>query len=334
MKGITPLEYSNKMLRVIKPKYSYELGANIEKFQQNGRRDLKTLLGIDKITPKTDKNNINIEFDRRTEDLGCREIRFVLESEPEIFVPCHLFIPENSRKAPLVFALHGHSTGMHTAMGRPKYDIDKMAIEAQECDIIKQAISHGFSALSIEHRGFGERGGSDIGTNCTELAMRALLYGRTLAGDRVFDAICALNATTTNFSNLVDTDNLICIGYSGGGTIATYLSAIDERINSTVIVSAISTFHSSIGAMHHCACNYVPSMAKYFDVGNLCQLIAPRRLIIVSGEDDPIFPYEGAKESVKIAKQAFLAYGKENNITHIKAKGAHKFYPEEVWNNI
>ena len=331
MKKLTDLEYYNGLLRDVEPKYSYKSGEDIDNFQKSGKNALKKLLGIEKIKKCENSGKIEIEYDRFAKDLDCREIRFTFESEEGIFVPCHLFLSKNQSPAPLVFALHGHSTGMHVLAGRKKYEIDDETIKGQECDFVKQAIERGFSALSIEHRGFGERGGDEKGARCTELAMRAIMLGRTLVGDRVWDAMAAIDATVANFSDLVDTENIIVIGYSGGGTVGTYLSALDDRISTTVITSAICTFADSIGAMPHCSCNYVPSMAENFDMGNICQLIAPRRLVVISGEKDPIFPIGGAVASVKIAKEVYAALGAEKNISHITANGSHKFYPKEVW---
>ena len=331
MKEFTDLEYYSKLLHSVEPIYSYKSSDDISKFQENGKRALEKLLGMDKIKGCNNNNKIKIEYDRFAEDLGCREIRFTVESEVGVFVPCHLYISKNYSPAPLVLTLHGHSTGMYVLAGRKKYDIDEKTIKEQECDFVRQAIERGFSALSIEHRGFGERGGSEKGANCTELAMRAIILGRTLIGDRVWDAKAAIDATIANFSDLADTENITTIGYSGGGTVGTYLSALDDRIKTTVITSAVCTFADSIGAMPHCACNYVPSMAENFDMGNICQLIAPRSLIIISGDKDPIFPIGGAVASVKIAKEAYKAYDAEDEITHITASGGHKFYPKEVW---
>ena len=71
------------------------------------------------------KGKIEIEYDGFADDLGCREIRFTVESEKDVFVPCHLFVSKDCVPAPLILALHGHSTGMHVLAGRAKYAIDE-----------------------------------------------------------------------------------------------------------------------------------------------------------------------------------------------------------------
>ena len=332
MKGLLPIEYSKKLLKNAAPLDLGESKENIEEFQKSRRCTLNKLLGLDEIARVTSvKKEICIEFDKDAEDLGCREIRFTFESEPEVFVPCHLFIPKTDCTAPLIMALHGHSTGMHVSAGRIKYAIDEATIKEQECDFARQAVKRGFSVITIEQRGFGERGGDEKGARCSEIAFRSMMMGRTLPGERVWDTRMALDRVIENFSDEVDTKRIICLGYSGGGTIGTYLSALDERIGMAVITSAICTFADSIGAMPHCACNYIPSIAKHFDMGEICQLIAPRKLAIISGKDDPIFPVTGAKVCADIAGVAYELYGKSENLVHKITDGAHKFYPKEVW---
>ena len=334
MNGLLPIDYSKMLLSNIQPLYSYKGSDNIDIFQVLGRNELKKLLGIDVIEAEYIETDVKIEYDIYADDLRCREIAFTIESEKNIFTPCSLFVPSKDAIPPLVIALHGHSTGVHTCLGRVKYSVDESAIKEQECDFARQAINNGYAVLTLEHRGFGERGGNEKGAKCSELALRSMMLGRTILGERVWDVQTALNSVIKNFGHIVDTNRIAVLGYSGGGTIGTYLSAIDQRVRASVIVSAISTIKASIGAMPHCPCNYVPSIAKYFDMGNICQLIAPRYLAVISGKDDPIFPIHGAVECVETAK---IAYGKLNacdKLIHISTNGGHKFYPSEAWDII
>lgn len=326
----TPPEHSHNLLQAIEPECSYSVGDDISAFQAVAREKLAELLGIKEIEKNVVSGDIAIEYDRFADDLGAREIKFYFESEKDVFVPCYLFIPESERPLPLMVALHGHSTGAHTAMGRKKYSIDEGAIREQKCDFAKQSVKNGYATLSVEQRAFGERGGNENGSCCSQAAMQALLLGRTLLGDRVWDTRCAIDKTLENFGSLIDEQRIICLGYSGGGTVATYLSALDNRFYGSVIVSAISRFCDSIGAVPHCACNYVPKIAEHFDMGELCQLIAPRNLLIVSGDEDKIFPASGAIICVEKASLAYEAYSAKEKISHIITRGGHRFYPDEV----
>ena len=329
-----PLEYSKMLIDKTAPAFSFDPNQDIMEFQNAGKDRLRHLLGLHNMKSSRTQSNIMVEYDKIAEDLDCREIRFIVESEKNVFVPCHLFIPKDYTNQPLIIALHGHSTGMHILAGRKKYSIDQQTIDDQNCDFAKQAINQGFAVLTLEHRGFGERGGNEKGSLCSELALRAIMIGRTLIGERVFDTMRVIDAVCSNFCEKIECSKIICIGYSGGGTIATYLSALDKRIYHSVIVSAISTFKDSIGAMPHCPCNYIPKIASEFDMGEICQLIAPRSLTIVSGMHDKLFPIHGAKESSEKAILAYQTQNAQNNLVHIITKGDHKFYPDEIWNHL
>lgn len=333
---ISPKRYAAERIARTTPMISYRSTDSISDHQKRGREVLSGLLGLDKIKENASSREATVEYDRYDSELDAREIKLLVEGERGLAIPCYLFIPRKRRSdgSPLILALHGHSTGVHTSMGREKYPIDSGAIREQRCDIVRQGVLLGYCVLAVEHRGFGERGGDERGSQCTHIAMQALLLGRTLLGERVFDTMCVLDAICRDFSDIVRTDRIVCVGYSGGGTVACCLSALDTRITDAVIVSAISTVSRSIGAISHCPCNYVPKLIEYFDMGEICQLIAPRRLLVVSGKDDPIFPFAAANEAVGVAERAYSAYDHAEHITHLAAEGGHRFYPDEVWKYI
>jgi len=120
-------------------------------------------------------------------------------------------------------------------------------------------------------------------------------------------------------------------GNSGGGTATFYASCMDPRIRVSVPSCAVCTYEASIMAMHHCACNYIPHIRRFFEMGDLGCLIAPRRLVMVSGKNDNIFPIDGAKASFDLIETAFAAAGKQDHCVHIIGGAGHQFYPDEAW---
>lgn len=338
-KGLLPQPHMHMLLDQEIPALRFDGKEDVAAWQARARQRLCTLLGFDEIKKYAVTPTVEVEYDRYAEDLGCREIRFHLSTEENVTVPCHLCIPQGAKgKLPLAITLQGHSTGMHISLARPKFEGDESTCKGGDRDFVVRALKEGVCAIAMEQRCFGENGGKEGITkpSCTEASMRALLLGRTVLGERVWDIMRLIDALCADarFADVIDTERIICLGNSGGGTATTYATAIDERIQIGVPSCAVCRYADSIGAMRHCACNYVPQIAKDFDMGDLCALAAPRALIVVSGLEDDIFPIDGAKACIRVGEEAFKAYGREGAILHVVGNGGHRFYADDAWPHI
>ena len=318
----------HKALKNIVPSMRYDGKTDFAEWQKNTRARLYSLLGLDKIVPAAD-DCFTIEHKKDFDTFT--EYRFTFQSEEGYFVPCVLWVPNGKEgKIPTVICLQGHSTGLHISLGRPIYPGDEKLISGGDRDFAVQVIREGYCALAIEQRGFGECGGTEKGPACQVPSMSALLYGRTTIGERVFDVSRAIDVITENFS-FIDTERIACMGNSGGGTATIYASAMDERIKVSMPSCALCTYKDSIGAMKHCTCNYVPGIALELDMGDICGLIAPRKLIAVSGAEDSIFPRHGVAECIEVADVYYRAAGAPDGYKWIEGPEGHRFYAAPAW---
>ena len=80
-----------------------------------------------------------------------------------------------------------------------------------------------------------------------------------------------------------------------------------------------------IGAQKHCTCNYVPGIMKYFDMGDLAGMTAPRPLVIVGGAKDPIFPIDSANREFAVAEKLYAAAGVPDKVRHVVGPEGHRF---------
>jgi hypothetical protein len=83
--------------------------------------------------------------------------------------------------------------------------------------------------------------------------------------------------------------------------------------------------------MNHCACNFVPNIAQYFDMGDLSGLIAPRSFVVVHGKLDRIFPEKGVYETFEITKKLYEAAGAADRCRLVSGEGGHRFYADASW---
>ena len=291
---------------------------------------LRELIGV---LPDKVPLDIRKEYERET-DLF-RETRFVFAAEAYADVPCHLLIPrEGSGPFPVVVCLQGHSTGMHISLGRPRYEGDEESI-AGDRDFAVQAVREGYAALVMEQRCFGERQQDrppqvvHRESRCHHATMTALLLGRTMIGERVWDVSRAIDALG-EFGE-IDSDRIGCMGNSGGGTITYFAAALDERIRIAMPSCYVCTFRDSIGTIDHCEDNYVPGILRYFEMGDLACMIAPRPLVVVAGWDDDIFPIEGVEETFERISQIYGAAGAPDRCRMVVGEGGHRFYANLAW---
>ena len=316
------------MMKEIKPALRKQAGEDFAAWQETARAKLMELLGL---PLEQGEENFRIEW-TKDEDPACTEIRFLFESEPMADVSCHLLLPKNvpQENLPLVICLQGHSKGMHISLGRPIYEGDEETISGGDRDFARQIVARGQAALAIEQRAFGERGGTPKGPACVQPAVQALMLGRTLIGERCWDVSRAIDVIEKHFP-MIDAKKIAIMGNSGGGTATIYAAALDTRIAAAMPSCAFCGYLPSIGAQAHCLCNYIPSIMKYFDMGDLAGLIAPRPLVVVNGQDDGIFPIDSAKEQMEIAYALYQDAGAPAMARHVVGPEGHRFYAALSW---
>ena len=304
-------------------------GGDVRAWQRKLRRQVKLLLGMDKL-PRT-KRGLNVRSVwKRDHEAGTIE-RIVFTSEPGSDVPAYVCIPKDA--APpyrWMICVQGHSTGMHNSIGVAFDDETKPITVESDRDFGVQCMRRGVAALCIEQRAFGERSDTKEHTpNCQAPAMHALMLGRTLIGERVFDVDRGIDYLATRRD--VRPGGVGIMGNSGGGTISTFAAAVLPRIRFAMPSCYFCTFRDSILAMHHCMCNYVPGLFRIAEMSDVLGLFAPKPVVVVAGEKDDIFPIVATQSSFRKLKQIYKAAGAEKHCHLVVGPEGHRFYSELAW---
>jgi dienelactone hydrolase len=258
-----------------------------------------------------------------------------LTSRDGVVIPAFLLVPKGCDKpATAVVCLHGHGPGKvvpadfgQDVRGRP------VVVEGER-DFAVQAVRAGHIALAPDLRGFGEMMlqddlDADRGSSCQQLAMRAMMVGRTLLGMRVLDIISCVDYLTGLPE--VDPAKIVCTGQSGGGTATLFATALDTRFAASIPSCYFCTFEHSILAMSHCDCNYAPGLLNLCEMYDVAGLIAPRPLLIVAGKEDPIFPIAGVRLAFARVQEMYAAAGAPGNVELFVGPEGHRYYPQRVW---
>lgn len=309
---------------------AFDTSRDYDTWRRDVRIKLRELLGA---TPERAPLDLRIQFTQEHEHYT--ETRFLFCTERNADVPCHLLVPKHgARPLPIVICIQGHTSGMHNSLGRTKdaSDAENMAADR---DFAIQAIGQGYAALVLEQRCFGERienrppEVAPFGPGCQHATMTALLLGRTMIGDRVWDLSRAIDLLA-EFPE-IDSSRIVCLGESGGGTVTYYASCLDERISLAVAACCVCTFEESIGAIDHCVDNYIPGILRYFDMGDIACLMAPRPLVVVAGRDDSIFPFSGVQGAFATIESIYAAAGAPDRCRLVVGEGGHRFYASQTW---
>ena len=228
--------------------------------------------------------------------------RIVIQADEDLSIPVYVLTPRSGAETyPAVLAVHGHGYGSREIVGlTPEGDEDTSTPSIHQHFAV-QLVNRGMKVFAPEVVGFGDRilecdRARNIGCSCNILSKQLLLAGKTLAGLRVHEALRVIDVMLEYRD--VARERLGAMGFSGGGLIAAYASALDDRIHATVLCGFTNTFKGSIIEHDHCIDNYIPGILKEAELPDLIGLIAPRKLFIESGEEDPIFPVDGVNQAM------------------------------------
>ncbi|MCL6515495.1 alpha/beta hydrolase family protein [Alicyclobacillus sp.] len=187
----------------------------------------------------------------------------------------------------------------------------------------------GFVVLVPEMLGFGVRRlaedamtADDRRASCYRIATHLLMHGRTLAGFRTHETLCALDHLETRAD--VDARRIGIFGFSGGGLIALLTAALDERIRAIVLSGCATTSPGSILAAPHCVDNYIPGLLRWGDLPDWMGLLAPRPLFLEIGDRDPVFPPAAALEAAARVHRRYEAMGMADAMEIDRFPGGHE----------
>ncbi len=255
--------------------------------------------------------------------------KVIFESQPQVFVTAHLYIPAAGNPNalppfPAILAPLGH-TSNGKAYRNYQYTYQTLA-------------RMGYVVLAFDPFGQGERhqyldartGKSRLGPTGehSQAGRPLLLLGATFAQYRAWDAVRALDYLLSRPE--VDPKRIGCTGHSGGGTMTMYLCAMEPRIHVTVEVEGNSENfagpqYDPPGAVADAEQNLVGGLAlggtdsQLIDRGDLLMAFAPKPLLICFTPQDAGTTYspnysQGTKEIYEELKKVYETLGEGNKV--------------------
>ncbi len=251
---------------------------------------------------------------------GYRVERVVYESRPNHHVTATLYLPEGGPPFPGVLMPMGHSSN------------GKAADYAQRGSILMAR--NGLAVLCYDPIGQGERrqlldaqGKPAVGSSTTEhtlVGVGALLVGWCAATYRIWDGIRSLDYLASRPE--IDPKRLGCTGVSGGGTLTSYLMALDDRIAAAApscYLTTLERLFSTIGPQD-AEQNIPGQVALGLEQTDYVFLRAPRPTLILAATRD-FFDIRGTWTTYLESKLVYGIFGQGDRVDFLEIDAGHGY---------
>ena len=245
--------------------------------------------------------------------------KIIYESRPNHFVTALLYLPKTKAPWPGIIVPCGHS-------------VNGKASEAYQRACMLLA-ANGMAVLCYDPIGQGERyaylteeGKAEFGSTLehTLLGIGAILTGTNTAAYRIWDGMRAIDYLQSRDDIIAD--RIGCTGNSGGGTLTSYLMALDERIVCAAPSCYLTSFDrllNTIGAQD-AEQNIYGQIAFGMDHADYVHMRAPKPTLMCTATKD-FFDITGSWNTFREAKRLFTRLGYAERMDIIEYDAEHGF---------
>jgi len=250
---------------------------------------------------------------------GYRVEKVILESQPGLYVTALLYLPEAEAPYPAVLVPCGHS---RTGKARDLYQRAPILIA-----------KNGMAALCYDPIEQGERfqlideQGNPYVTGVSGhqlMCVGCILLGRNVAMFRIWDGMRCIDYLQGRED--IDPQRIGCTGISGGGTLTSYLMALDDRISAAAPGCYITSLrrHIETTGPQDAEQNIHAQIAFGMGHEDYVMMRAPKPTLILTATDD-YFDIQGAWDSFRMAKRLYAKLGYAERVDLFETPGEHGF---------
>lgn len=288
--------------------------ADAEAYQKKMREFfLRQLGGFPERTPLDAFTTARIERD------GYVVEKVIFASRPNFHVTGLLFLPPGKGPFPGVLVPCGHSAG---GKDEEKYQRASIALAKQ-----------GFVSFCYDPLGQGERhqvrlaDGKTSPPNHTILGTSCIPLGTTFAQFRIWDGLRAMDYLASRPE--VDPQRLGCTGNSGGGTLTSYLMALDDRIVAAAPSCYLTTFRTLLpkNGPQDAEQNIYGQVAFGMTQAEYVMMRAPKPTLICTATKD-MFNIGGSWELYRDAKRFYARFGYPERVDLVETDEGHGFHTQ------
>jgi len=280
---------------------------------------VKQLGGFPERTPLNARTVRTIEAD------GYRIENVIFDSQPRHRITANLYLPSGQGPFPGVVVSSGHSRTGKTADYNQRFGI--------------MLAKHGMAALCFDPIGQGERsqildaaGQPQFSGTTTEhffIGVGSILVGRNTARYRVWDAMRSIDYLVSRPE--IDAQRIGMTGCSGGGTLTSYVMALDRRVTCAAPACYLTTFRRLIetSGPQDAEQNIFGQIAFGLDQPDYVLLRAPRPTLISATTSD-FFDIQGTWDNFRQAKRVYARLGVPERVDLVEVEGKHGVQPQNL----
>ncbi|HID23376.1 MAG TPA: hypothetical protein EYP14_13395, partial [Planctomycetaceae bacterium] len=266
---------------------------------------------------------------------GFRIEKIVYASQPRHHVTALLYLPTSPPPYPGVLIPCGHSHNGKAAEGYQRVGmlLARNGIAALCYDPIGQGERYQVLAAEPQESFFGTlrlRPPHPLAkylctTEHTLVDVGAILVGANTARYRIWDGMRGIDYLVSRPE--IDAKRIGCTGNSGGGTLTSYIMALDERVACAAPACYLTTFQrllESAGPQDG-EQNIFCQLAFGMDEAEYVLMRAPKPTLLLAGTQDPTFDCRGTWEIFRDAKRFYARFGYPERVDLVEADAPHGF---------
>ncbi len=307
--------------------------ADLRRWQDERRSFFRRQLGA-----FPERTPLNASVTGRLQGDGYRVEKVMFESRPRHHVTGSLYLPDSKGPFPAILIPCGHS---HTGKASGQYQRAAILFARNGmAALCYDPVSQGERYQVIDHDG-GNSHFEDIPRKlavphpavrhlCTAehtlMGVGSILLGENIAQYRIWDGMRAIDYLQSRDD--IRADKIGCTGNSGGGTLTSYLMALDDRIIAASPGCYLTTFQRLVDVKgpQDAEQNIFAQIAFGMDAADYVIMRAPVPILICASTRDATFDIRGAREVFQQANRFYSHLGYPERVALHEADVPHGYY--------
>lgn len=293
-----------------------ETKADWEKSRPAYKEEFLYMLGL---SPMPEKTPLRTVVTGTLKGEGYEVDKLHFQSSPGLYVTGNLYRPASANpgeRFPTILYVCGHAD-----RGR---NGNKAAYQSNGIWFAR----HGYVCLMIDTLQRGEVAGIHHGTY-RENRWWWHSRGYTSAGVECWNGIRAIDYLVSRPD--VDANRIGVTGISGGGAVTFWIAGADERVKVAIPISGMADLPSYLSDRvinGHCDCMFLHNTYEW-PWTRIAAMIAPRPLLFVNSDQDPIFPMNANERVSNRLETVYSLFGAGDKVDTVVSIGGHA-YREDI----